>query len=35
MEPFYRFEDALKEAYDAGLLGENIDDSSVSFDLSF
>ena len=33
MEPFYRFEDALKEAYDAGLLGENIDDSSVSFDL--
>ncbi len=33
MEPFYRFEDALKEAYDAGLLGENIDGSSVSFDL--
>ena len=33
MEPFYRFEDALKEAYDAGLLGDNIDDSSVSFDL--
>ncbi len=33
MEPFYRFEGALKEAYDAGLLGENIDGSSVSFDL--
>jgi len=33
MEPFYRFEGALKEAYDAGLLGENINSSSVSFDL--
>ncbi|MDG2354236.1 MAG: NADH-quinone oxidoreductase subunit NuoF [Gammaproteobacteria bacterium] len=33
MEPFYRFEDALKEAYAAGLLGENLDGSSVSFDL--
>ena len=33
MEPFYRFEGALKEAYDAGLLGENIDGSSVNFDL--
>ncbi|HIG88676.1 NADH-quinone oxidoreductase subunit NuoF [Candidatus Thioglobus sp.] len=33
MEPFYRFEGALKEAYDAGLLGENLDGSSVSFDL--
>ncbi len=33
MEPFYRFEGALKEAYDAGLLGENINGSSVSFDL--
>ncbi|MCS5586361.1 MAG: NADH-quinone oxidoreductase subunit NuoF [Gammaproteobacteria bacterium] len=33
MEPFYRFEGALKEAYDAGLLGESIDGSSVSFDL--
>ena len=33
MEPFYRFEGALKEAYAAGLLGENLDGSSVSFDL--
>ncbi|HAY41566.1 MAG TPA: NADH-quinone oxidoreductase subunit F, partial [Gammaproteobacteria bacterium] len=33
MEPFYRFEGALKEAYKAGLLGENILDSAVSFDL--
>jgi NADH-quinone oxidoreductase subunit F len=33
MEPFYRFEGALKEAYKAGLLGENIDKSSISFDL--
>ncbi|HIM57871.1 MAG: NADH-quinone oxidoreductase subunit NuoF [Gammaproteobacteria bacterium] len=33
MEPFYRFEEALKEAYAAGLLGENLDGSSVSFDL--
>jgi len=33
MEPFYRFEAALKEAYASGLLGENIDGSSVSFDL--
>ena len=33
MEPFYRFEGALKEAYAAGLLGENLDGGSVSFDL--
>ena len=33
MEPFYRFEGALKEAYDAGLLGENLGGSAVSFDL--
>ncbi len=33
MEPFKRFEGALKEAYDAGLLGKNINGSSISFDL--
>jgi NADH-quinone oxidoreductase subunit F len=33
MEPFYRFEDALKEAYKADLLGTNIQKSGVSFDL--
>ncbi len=33
MEPFNRFEGALKEAYAAGLLGKNIDGSKVSFDL--
>jgi NADH-quinone oxidoreductase subunit F len=33
MEPFYRFEGALKEAYNAGLLGKNISGSSVNFDL--
>ena len=33
MEPFYRFEGALKEAYEAGLLGKDIDGSSISFDL--
>ncbi|WXT99528.1 MAG: NADH-quinone oxidoreductase chain 1 [Catillopecten margaritatus gill symbiont] len=33
MEPFYRFEGALKEVYEAGLLGENIQKSGVSFDL--
>ena len=33
MEPYYRFEEALKDAYDAGLLGTNIMGSSVSFDL--
>lgn len=33
MEPYYRFEEALKEAYDAGLLGCDIGDSEVNFDL--
>lgn len=33
MEPFYRFEAALKESYEAGLLGKNIQKSQVSFDL--
>jgi NADH-quinone oxidoreductase subunit F len=33
MEPYYRFEEALKEAYDAGLLGGDIGDSEVNFDL--
>lgn len=33
MEPFNRFEGALKEAYDAGLLGENIQKSAVNFNL--
>ena len=33
MEPYYRFEEALKEAYDAGLLGRGIGNSEVSFDL--
>jgi len=32
-EPYERFEDALKEAYDAGLLGKNILDSGIDFDL--
>lgn len=32
-EPFERCEAALKEAYEAGLLGKNIFDSSVDFDL--
>ncbi len=32
-EPFENFEAALKEAYDAGLLGRNIEDSGVDFDL--
>ena len=32
-EPFQRFEQALKEAYDAGLLGKNIFGSGVDFDL--
>ena len=32
-EPFENFEAALKEAYDAGLLGRNISDSGVDFDL--
>ncbi|WP_416694904.1 NADH-quinone oxidoreductase subunit NuoF [Candidatus Pseudothioglobus sp. Uisw_050_01] len=33
MEPYYRFEEALKDAYDAGLLGKSIQGSVVSFDL--
>ncbi|MGJ8663084.1 MAG: NADH-quinone oxidoreductase subunit NuoF [Marinicella sp.] len=32
-EPFENFESALKEAYAAGLLGRNINDSGVDFDL--
>ncbi len=32
MEPYYRFEEALKDAYDAGLLGKDIQGGSVSFD---
>jgi len=31
-EPFEHFEQALQEAYDAGLLGRNIMDSGVDFD---
>ena len=33
MEPYNRFEGALKEAYKAGLLGKNILKSKISFDL--
>ena len=33
MEPYYRFEEALKDAYDAGLLGKSIQGTEVSFDL--
>ncbi|HED52074.1 MAG TPA: NADH oxidoreductase (quinone) subunit F [Gammaproteobacteria bacterium] len=32
-EPFERFEQALKEAYEAGYLGENLMDSGVDFNL--
>ena len=32
-EPFYRFEYALKEIYEVGLLGKNIQNSGVDFDL--
>jgi NADH-quinone oxidoreductase subunit F len=32
-EPYERFEDAIKEAYNAGLLGEDILGSGVNFDL--
>ena len=32
-EPFMRFENALKEAYAEGLLGKNIRDSGIDFDL--
>ena len=33
MEPYYRFEEGLKDAYEAGLLGKNLKGGSVSFDL--
>jgi len=33
MEPYYLFEEALKDAYEAGLLGKNLHGSFVSFDL--
>ena len=33
MEPYYRFEEALKDAYKAGLLGKNIQGGNVSYDL--
>ena len=33
MEPYYRFEEALKDAYKAGLLGKNIQESAISYDL--
>ena len=33
MEPYYRFEEALKDAYNAGLLGKNIQGSNISYDL--
>ena len=33
LEPFYRFEEALKDAYKAGLLGKNIQGSAISYDL--
>ena len=32
-EPFIRFEQAVKEAYEAGYLGENIQDTGIDFDL--
>jgi len=32
-EPFARFEQAVKEAYDQGLLGKNIQGSGIDFDL--
>jgi NADH-quinone oxidoreductase subunit F len=32
-EPYQRFEDAVKEAYAAGLLGKNIQGSGIDFDL--
>ena len=32
-EPYRRFEDALKEAYDEGLLGRNILDSGIDIDI--
>ena len=33
MEPYYRFEEALKDAYKAGLIGKNIQGSAISYDL--
>ena len=33
MEPYYRFEEALKDAYKAGLLGKNIQGGNISYDL--
>jgi NADH-quinone oxidoreductase subunit F len=33
MEPYYRFEEALNEAYSAGLLGKDINDSKITFNL--
>ena len=33
MEPYYRFEEALKDAYKADLLGKNIQGSNISYDL--
>ena len=33
MEPYYRFEEALKDAYKAGLLGKNIQGRNISYDL--
>jgi NADH-quinone oxidoreductase subunit F len=33
IEPFNRFESALKEAFDAGLLGNNLQGSKISFNL--
>ena len=33
MEPYYHFEEALKDAYEVGLLGKNLKGSSLSFDL--
>lgn len=33
MQPYYRFEEALTEAYENNLLGKNIQGSKVSFDL--
>jgi NADH-quinone oxidoreductase subunit F len=33
MEPYYRFEEALNEVYSAGLLGKDINDSKITFNL--
>ena len=33
MEPYYRFEEALKDAYKEGLLGKNIQGGNISYDL--